>query len=210
LRRVDRDLSLLPPSSSLPRANTLMSTTSEEMRYSSEEDDAEIPEKKRMAAKTSWITTSSRCAPTQNNKMALYTDSNAGIGIGTSRSVENLGAQSDNKLSTSRPFPRARSASCTSFLLGEARPLISATQTGDIESKDSDSEAYTGAPASSRQLTARQEYTWAALALSTPCIISFLSMREADVRTVDICLKQQKATQTHSCARKKTRGNTRT
>jgi hypothetical protein len=54
-----------------------MSTTSEEMRYSSEEDEAE---KKRMMPKTSWITTSSRCAPTRNNKMALYTDSKAGIG----------------------------------------------------------------------------------------------------------------------------------
>ncbi|KAJ7356439.1 hypothetical protein DFH08DRAFT_459016 [Mycena albidolilacea] len=140
-----------------------MSTSSEEMRHSSEEDDAE---KKRMVARTSWITTSSRCAPTQNNKMALYTDSKAGIGIETSRSVENLGAQSDNKPSTLRPFTRARSA-----------PY------GDIESKDSGSEdpnAYTGALFSSRQLTARQEYTWA-LALA-----------------IDICLKQQKVTQTHS------------
>jgi hypothetical protein len=179
------------------------------MRYSSEEDDAEIPEKKTMVAKTSWITTSSRCAPTQNNKMALYTDSNAGIGIGTSRSVENLGAQSDNKLSTSRPFARARSAPCTSFLLGEARPLISATQTGDIESKDSDSEdpnAYTGAPSSSRQLTARQEYTWAlALALSTPSasLHSFLCVRPTLERQIYVCLKQQKATQTHSAQGRK-------
>jgi hypothetical protein len=80
-----------------------MSTSGEGMRYS-EEDDAE---KKRMVVRTSWITTSSRCAPTQNNKMALYTDSKAGIGIGTSRSVENLGAQSDNKPSTYEKYPRS-------------------------------------------------------------------------------------------------------